>query len=74
MGGMGGRTGTMARVIANPAISLMRLGWAALLKIGALASKAKMRASGKINAAIQASSCALVIEITAYPIMFGIDP
>ena len=42
-----------------------------LPKIGALATSARMRASGKMNAASQAVSWALVKLITTQPTMYG---
>ena len=78
--GIGGNTGTRAMVMTSPAMIRMRTGWAALLKIGAVASRPRMRASGNMKAVIQASSWALVNEIMGdglqpmMPGMIAVEP
>src|SRR5574343_76033 len=53
--GIGGRLGVMATEMAMPRIRRVRCGAPAVLHSGAVAMKPRMRASGKMKAAIQAS-------------------
>ena len=75
-GAMAGRLsspGAIASVMANPRISRARLGRLPLLYGGAALSSARMRAQGKMNAAIMAfKSAEAMVIIARQPISCGI--